>query len=164
LTIVPDSNGTLDATLIVIYVSLVASQGVGVSGEKLPERILMAFRISLNTGSSWALFISLFVFAHAFTYLIVLTRSPIVAISVAVLGFPIIGLWWSAFQITNSFFVWMPVFSGELVCAFLGLGLIAGGCYYLIKFEVCNPAKIKKNGNGGLPSTNTYTYSGVQRL
>jgi hypothetical protein len=139
-----------------------ALQGVGVSGEKLPDRILMAFRISLSTGSSWFLFISLFVFAHAFTYLIVLTRSPIVAVSVAVLGFPLIGLWWSVFQIKYSLFIWMPVFSGELVCALLGLGLIAGGCYYLIKFEIFSPAKIKKsNGSGGC---NGFGYTGIHRI
>lgn len=108
----------------------------GITMDILPSVLATGFQTTLTGISSWALIVSALIFSQAFAYLLLLIQSPIISLGVACLGFPIVGVWWSFFQIQYNLFTWMPILSGELVCAFLGFPLILGGCYYLFKLDV----------------------------
>ncbi|CAG7734119.1 unnamed protein product [Allacma fusca] len=107
-----------------------------------PSAVWSSFDKCFHDGCSWWLIISIFVFSQSFTYLIFLIRSSLIAVCVSCLGFPIIGLWWSFFQISQNVFVWMPVYSGELFCSMLGLPLIFFGTLYIFKLDILNPNRI----------------------
>jgi hypothetical protein len=119
--------------------------GIGKNGDSAPHFLSVvwsSFDKCFHDGCSWWLITALFVFSQSFTYVILLTQSSMMAICISCFGFPIIGVWWSIFQVNpHNMFVWMPVYTGELVCSLLGFPLILAGTLYLFKLDVLNRNK-----------------------
>ena len=122
----------------------------GESPPTLLSIVWQSFDRCFHDGCSWWLITALFVYTQSFTYVILLTQSSMLAICTSCFGFPIIGIWWSIFQVnTHNWFVWMPVYTGELVCSVLGLPLILAGTVYLFKLDVLTSSNSNKNPTSG---------------
>ncbi|CAH0557352.1 unnamed protein product [Brassicogethes aeneus] len=97
---------------------------------------------------SWAFLYFYVMFVHGIFKFLLLSQSAVYTVATMCGALPIVGIFWSIFQLSHvngkSILIFAPEFSGELICSIIGLPIIFSGLviFCRMKFREYRPRLI----------------------